>query len=68
MTLSNYEHETIINWNSGEDMASFFTAEPRVWAKIERLRFLGGKSNAESYSEETGTMESHKEALLGMYW
>ncbi|MHC4278147.1 MAG: hypothetical protein ACYSWY_10190 [Planctomycetota bacterium] len=37
MALSSFERETIINWNPGEDMASFFTAEPRVWARIERL-------------------------------
>ncbi len=37
MALNSNERETIINWNSGEDMASVFTAEPRVWAQIERL-------------------------------
>ncbi len=35
--LSSYERETIINWNSGDDMASVFTAEPKYWARIERL-------------------------------
>ena len=37
MALSSFERETIINWNPGEDVASFFTAEPKVWARIERL-------------------------------
>ncbi len=37
MTLSSFERETIINWNSGEDTASLYTAEPKVWARIERL-------------------------------
>ncbi len=37
MALNSNEHETIINWNSGENMASVFTAEPRYWAQIERL-------------------------------
>jgi hypothetical protein len=37
VALNSNERETIINWNSGENMASVFTAEPRVWAQIERL-------------------------------
>ncbi len=35
--LSSCERETTINWNSGKDMASVFTAEPKYWAQIERL-------------------------------
>ncbi len=38
MGLSSFERETITNWNSGEDTASLYTAEPKVWARIERLR------------------------------
>ncbi len=37
MGLSSFERETTLNWNAGEDVASIYTAEPRVWARVERL-------------------------------
>lgn len=30
--------ETIINFSPGEDTASIFTSEPRIWAKVESLQ------------------------------
>jgi len=36
-TLTNYERETIINYNEGEDTASVYTHSPKLRRRLEKL-------------------------------